>query len=150
MHADIDKAWSLIKAGLVRGLSIGFKELDSEAIPDSWGRKFTKWEWLETSAVTIAANREATITTIKTFDDNPEIPLPTEAASAGTALRVVKLNRPGPPWGITAVRDQEDQPERLKNPPGVINMQSYTQPGRCLRGAAGGQRCRHERAAERF
>ena len=58
--------------------------------------------------MTIAANREATITTIKTFDDNPEIPLPTEAASAGTALRVVKLNDPArrgasPPFVIRKI-----------------------------------------------
>ena len=59
------------------------------------------------AAVTIAANREATITTIKQFDDNP-IPLPTEAASAGTTLRVVKLNDPArrgasPPFVIKRI-----------------------------------------------
>src|SRR3954464_15772907 len=30
--AEIDKAWALIKAGLVRGLSIGFRPLEAEPI----------------------------------------------------------------------------------------------------------------------
>lgn len=65
---DIDRAWKLIKAGLVRGLSIGFRGIDSEAIPNSWGVIFEKWEWLELSAVTIPAQAEASITSIKKFD----------------------------------------------------------------------------------
>ena len=65
---DIDKAWALIKSGLVRGLSIGFRGLDLEQIPNSWGVKFEKWEWLELSAVTIPANAEASITSVKQFD----------------------------------------------------------------------------------
>lgn len=65
----IDEAWTLIKAGLVRGVSIGFKPVESADIDGTWGVRFTKWEWLELSAVTIPANAEATITSIKQFDD---------------------------------------------------------------------------------
>lgn len=65
---DIDKAWNLIKAGLVRGLSIGFRGLQTEQIPNSWGYKIEKWEWLELSAVTIPANAEASISSVKQFD----------------------------------------------------------------------------------
>lgn len=68
VSAKIDEAWALIKAGLVRGLSIGFRGLDTEQIPNSWGVVFEKWEWLELSAVTIPANAEASITTIKSID----------------------------------------------------------------------------------
>lgn len=32
VNAEIDRAWSLIKGGLVRGLSIGFRALSSEPI----------------------------------------------------------------------------------------------------------------------
>ncbi|WP_179211075.1 HK97 family phage prohead protease, partial [Cellulomonas iranensis] len=64
---EIDKALKLIKAGLVRGFSIGFRGLDVEDIPGSWGVRFKKWEWLELSAVTIPANAEATITSVKQF-----------------------------------------------------------------------------------
>ena len=68
----IDEAWALIKAGLVRGLSIGFRPLEFEPLDakDPWGGLlFKKWEWLELSAVTIPANAEASIQTIKSIDD---------------------------------------------------------------------------------
>jgi HK97 family phage major capsid protein len=69
--AEIDRAWSLIKAGLVPGLSIGFKPI-------------------ELSAVTIAANQEASITTIRSIDTAQR------AASGQRAPhRVVHLNPPG-------------------------------------------------------
>ncbi len=68
VSAEIDRAWTLIKSGLVRGLSIGFRGLDTEEIPNSWSIKFKTWEWLELSAVTIPANSEATIQTVKQFD----------------------------------------------------------------------------------
>lgn len=64
----LDSAWESIKLGLVRGLSIGFSPLESADIEGSWGRRFTKWEWLELSAVTVPANAEATIQTIKSID----------------------------------------------------------------------------------
>ena len=66
--AEIDRAWSLIKAGLVPGLSIGFQPLERERIKDSKGFRFRKWSWLELSAVTIAANSEASITMIRSID----------------------------------------------------------------------------------
>lgn len=65
---EIDRAWELIKAGLVRGLSIGFRGIEQADIKGTWGVRFLKWEWLELSAVTIPANSEATIQTIKSID----------------------------------------------------------------------------------
>ena len=65
----IDEAWALIKSGLVRGLSIGFRPTqDPEPIKGTYGVTFKKWEWLELSAVTIAANSEASILQIKSAD----------------------------------------------------------------------------------
>lgn len=61
----LDEAWQSIKSGLVRGLSIGFKSLESARIKDTYNEHFLKWLWLELSAVTIAANGDATITAIK-------------------------------------------------------------------------------------
>jgi HK97 family phage major capsid protein/HK97 family phage prohead protease len=58
-------AWSMIKSGLVRGLSIGFQPLESEKIPNSYSLRFMKWSWLELSAVTIPMNAEASIVAIK-------------------------------------------------------------------------------------
>ena len=68
---EIERAWKLMQAGLVRGLSIGFKALEMEPLnpKDPWGgQKFTKWEWMELSAVTIAANASASISSIKALD----------------------------------------------------------------------------------
>jgi len=65
---EIDRAWALIKAGLVRGLSIGFQGLNGETIKASGGTRYRSWSWLELSAVTIPANSEATIFAIKSAD----------------------------------------------------------------------------------
>lgn len=64
----LDEAWQSIKSGLVRGLSIGFRGLESADITGTWGQRFTKWLWLELSAVTIPANGEASIQTVKSID----------------------------------------------------------------------------------
>lgn len=64
----IEEAWSLIKQGLLGGLSIGFRGTEFEEFKldsGAWGYKFNKWEWLELSAVTVPANAEATILTVK-------------------------------------------------------------------------------------
>lgn len=65
-----DKAWQAVKSKLVRGVSIGFRALDVEPIKDSknFGIRFKEWEWLELSLVTIAANQDASIQTIKSID----------------------------------------------------------------------------------
>lgn len=102
VHEDIERAWKYIKAGLVRGLSIGFKGIDIEAIPNSWGVIFEKWEWLELSAVTIPANADASIQTIKQFDvealnaatGGPSNSSTDKPAATGTRARVVKLDAP--------------------------------------------------------
>jgi HK97 family phage prohead protease len=88
--AEIDRAWSLIKAGLVPGLSIGFKAIEHEFIPETKGIRFKKWDWLELSAVTIPANSTATITTIRSIDT-------AQRAATGQRAphRVVHLNPPG-------------------------------------------------------
>ena len=71
--AYVDEAWSQITSGLVGGLSIGFRALEYSPILDAKGERtggyrFKRWQWLELSAVTIPANAEATIQTIKLFD----------------------------------------------------------------------------------
>jgi HK97 family phage prohead protease/HK97 family phage major capsid protein len=85
---EIDRAWSLISAGLVQGLSIGFKPLETSAIKETGGMRFLKWEFLELSAVTIPANIEASITTIKSIDT-------AQRAASGRELRGVVLTPPG-------------------------------------------------------
>ena len=68
----LDKSWGMIKAGLVRGLSVGFTPIEATDIKGSFGQRFTKWSWLELSAVTIPANADTTIQMVKHYDTNPE------------------------------------------------------------------------------
>lgn len=77
----LDLAWQSISTKLVRGLSIGFKSLEESFDKKTGGFHFLKWLWLELSAVTIPANADATIQTIKHFD----VGLP---AASGTGARV--------------------------------------------------------------
>lgn len=64
----LDMAWQSIQTGLVRGFSIGFKSLEDADIKGTWGIRFIKWLWLELSAVTIPANGDCSIQTIKSAD----------------------------------------------------------------------------------
>ncbi|EBO8269722.1 phage major capsid protein [Salmonella enterica subsp. enterica serovar Glostrup] len=65
--ARLDEAWASIKAGLVRGLSIGFRPIEYSFL-DEGGIRFLSWYLLEVSAVTIPANAECSIQTVKSFD----------------------------------------------------------------------------------
>lgn len=67
LAARLDEAWASIKAGLVRGLSIGFLPKEYSYL-DEGGVRFIKWDLLEVSAVTIPANAECSIQTVKSFD----------------------------------------------------------------------------------
>ena len=42
----LDEAWQSIKTGLVRGLSIGFKEIEAARIADTYSYRYLKWMWL--------------------------------------------------------------------------------------------------------
>lgn len=97
-----DKAWSFIKNGLRKAVSIGFRPLDFDVLPNG-GLKFTSWEWYELSAVGIPAQPGAVITATKSYSlgeafvaeapADPEIPeAPTDEAATGKTVRVVKLD----------------------------------------------------------
>jgi HK97 family phage prohead protease len=85
----IDTAWQEIKAGLVRGLSIGFRPSEFEPIADTGGLRFLKSEIYELSLVTIPANASASISVIKSVDDKRQ------AASGQAAQVVTTTRRPG-------------------------------------------------------
>jgi HK97 family phage prohead protease len=78
----LDEAWQSIEIGLVRGLSIGFAPIEYSIIEETGGLRFTKWAWLELSAVTVPANAEASISAIKRYD-----------ASASKRRSIVLLGR---------------------------------------------------------
>lgn len=98
-----DKAWALVKNGLRKAVSVGFSAKDYEIMPEG-GYKFTSWEWLELSAVTVPAAPGALITGIKSLENGaavttvsvPGTAIPQDRAPAATGktVRVVKLNDP--------------------------------------------------------
>lgn len=81
----IDEAWQSIKSGLVKCLSIGFRALEYNYLDDSYGLHIKEWDFYELSLVTVPANPDAVITSVKkikqAFSDaqNPA-PTPSNAA----------------------------------------------------------------------
>jgi HK97 family phage major capsid protein/HK97 family phage prohead protease len=64
----LDMAWQSITMKLVRGLSIGFSSIEEAYDKVTGGFHYIKWMWHELSAVTIPANTDASIQTIKSLD----------------------------------------------------------------------------------
>lgn len=96
LAARLDEAWASIKAGLVRGLSICFRPIEYSFL-DEGGIHFLSWDLLEVSAVTIPANAECSIQTVKSFDRQL-------LAASGHEKPVVKLHQPA---GATAKKTTE-------------------------------------------
>lgn len=95
----LDEAWTSLtaKPPLVRGLSIGWKAIESEPIKGTRFTRFTKWFWGELSAVVVPMNIEATILAVKSLDvglaasgTKPEVTPP-----AGVPASVVTSARKG-------------------------------------------------------
>src|SRR5262245_47608191 len=63
----LDQAWQSVKAGLITGVSIGFRAIEMSFLKDG-GIHFLKTEVVELSLVTIPANVDATILSIKSYD----------------------------------------------------------------------------------
>lgn len=98
LAARLEEAWQSIKHGLVRGLSIGFRPL-KYAFLDDGGIEFSEWDWYELSAVTIPANAEASITSVKSFD------VQSRAASGNKREAVVRLDKS--PAGVSAPKQRK-------------------------------------------
>ena len=96
----LDEAWQSVKHGLVKGMSIGFSAIEYSQIEGSYGLRFLRWAWRELSAVTIPANSDCSIETIKSID------IETRAALGPSRRGVVRL---GTPAGATA-----NPPKHLK------------------------------------
>lgn len=101
-----DTAWGEIEHGLVRAVSIGFRPDMERTKPNkAGGYDFEGIEIFELSTVSVPANAQALIHTIKSLDDaamaeagveppaeDPEIPAAPEPAATGKKARVVKLD----------------------------------------------------------
>lgn len=111
----LDEAWQSIKTGLVRGFSIGFKELESARIQDTYSYRYMKWLWLELSAVTIPANGDCSISAIKSADEAMR------RAAFGTASKsIVRLDNPAAQRGLIVPGVSGQQQRR----PGVVYITS--------------------------
>lgn len=94
----LDLAWGYIKSRLVRGLSIGFQPLESSRIEGTYSYRYTKWSWLELSAVTIPANADASLNAIKSADRRV-----LSSVSGGKGMSVVRLD---PLSGVPGARTE--------------------------------------------
>lgn len=83
----VDEAWQTIKAGLVKGLSIGFRSLEDTYDKVTGGVHFIKWKWVELSAVTIPANTDATITAIRAASGASRNPAGVSASTRTVTVR---------------------------------------------------------------
>lgn len=63
----VNTAWQEVKLGLVRAVSIGFRAIEW-AFMDDGGIRFMEIEIMELSVVTIPANADATINSVKSID----------------------------------------------------------------------------------
>jgi len=93
LAARLDEAWQSIRLGLVKGLSIGFRPIEYSYI-DEGGVRFSQWEWFELSVVTVPANADGTIQTVKSIDERlratsgtPEPAQPIQKSTAGATAK---------------------------------------------------------------
>lgn len=111
----VDEAIHSLKYELVSAVSIGFRGLEGAIERIDTGLRFTEWEWLELSLVTIPANSEAVITAIKSLDQSH---LPASGNEGGdgdvpgdSGTPAVKKRGPV----LLKPRRQARQPQVLKN-----------------------------------
>lgn len=94
LKEKLDGYFALIKEGLVKGISIGFRPLEMEPIKTGW--LIRTWELLEASVVTIPANASCTIQTVKAVAAKSSGPRRSTAITVECrrpkTLPVVKLN----------------------------------------------------------
>lgn len=109
----VDKAWQSVKAGLVRGVSIGFSAKDFDRMKDG-GLRFKNWEWLELSLVTIPANAEATISAIKSIS-REQIAASGDGENVPGASGPVKLSTRGAPTMALAEQIASLEAKRAAN-----------------------------------
>ena len=97
LQSRVDEAWQSIKAGILMGVSVGFRIL--EAVPGRKGSEtfnLTKTEICELSLVTVPANMDCTIHTVKSLDSpylaalGPEIPLRARSTTKASTMTLTE------------------------------------------------------------
>lgn len=69
VSAAIDEQWRMVKAQLVRGLSIGWRTLQELYDKELGGFRILKSEWVELSAVPVPSDPNATILSVRSADE---------------------------------------------------------------------------------
>lgn len=82
----IDNHWRELQAGLVRFLSVGFRAKSPPKVTKT-GLHYDQTEWLELSCVTIPANPDCAITTIKAFEIGADVAPDSDGEPAANAPR---------------------------------------------------------------
>lgn len=131
LQARVDLAWQSVKSQLVRAVSIGFRAMEY-AFKDEGGIHFLKTEILELSLVTVPANVDCTITSIKSIDTgllaatgqpHPDkadltgaklVPTTPVASGKSMAAPVVKSLSPKPKEGTMNIAAQIQQFEATR------------------------------------
>lgn len=94
LKARLDEAWESVKANLVRAVSIGFRPLEYTFIEETGGVRFTSFEIMELSLVTIPANASATIQAVKSIDYIQRTALGAKLPSGSTEKKTLTLKQP--------------------------------------------------------
>lgn len=118
LQARVNEAWQSVKAKLLRGVSIGFRPIET-AFLDTGGIHFLKTEVLELSLVAIPAHADATIATIKSFDRDRPAALGTtvDRRNPSGVSEYRASGRTGRPMNISAkiaAIEAERRPKALK------------------------------------
>jgi HK97 family phage prohead protease len=88
--AYVDEAWLQLKAGLVKGLSIGFQPLAAtKRAAGEKGLRILKWAWRELSAVTIPAHQSATVLSVKAASGVMPVPQASPEEAIARAKRAI-------------------------------------------------------------
>ena len=79
----VEKIWLQIKAGLLRGLSIGFRATEEPTRLKGGGRHYKAWNLVEVTAVPIAMNVDCSIAVVKSLVlDSPRSALSGKSGAA--------------------------------------------------------------------
>ncbi len=98
---SIDENFRLVKSGTVRGLSIGWRTIAEMYDKELGGYRIMKSEWLELSAVPVPADPNATITMVRSIDDESLLELGIRTA---TSFGNLPLYDREAPWDGSAAK----------------------------------------------
>lgn len=114
----VDYAWDILSAGLRKTVSIGFRPIEYSQI-DGGGLRFTAWEWFELSAVSVPAQPDAIVTSLKSARL-----VARGLATAQQGRRIVRLSAGDINRGklLAAVAERTERRNRLGIPSPIVKL----------------------------